>query len=422
MEVTMAHRWQDADANAKRANAPLTIAHVMGYYAPGLGYQENFLPFEQAAAGHKVHIVTGDRYMPHPSYDTVYAPRLGPRMVGTGRHVERGVVIHRLPVRFEFSHRNNPWLAGSVALLDRISPDVVHLHGVTPLCSLRIALSASAVRRHTLVCDHHLCRFNLTPLTFPKRVYYALFRIFLSGLVKRRIRAWLPINEDAERVLREILGIDGDNVHVSRLGVDTAHFRRDPATGAAWRQLHNIDTDTTLVVHAGRLEPRKNLGDLLTAFAKAFPDGGAAALLAIAGEGEKEHVTAVRQCAATLGIQDRVLFPGMQKHDNLPALFNAADVGVWPGDPSVTVVEALGCGLPVVLSDPPGQDYVARCPGAVVISRGDIDTLTAVLTRQARTPSSERAHIACECAGRLGWSAIAADAVACYRQALAHSA
>jgi glycosyltransferase involved in cell wall biosynthesis len=407
--------------DAAARDAKLTIAHVMGYYAPGLGYQENFLPFEQAALGHDVHIVTGDRYMPHPSYETVYAPRLGPRIVGAGTSAERGVTVHRLAVPFEAERRANPWLSGSPALLARLAPDVVHLHGVTPLSSVAVILSAVA-RRCALVCDHHLCRFNMAPFHRVKRIYYALARALYVPLARRRVRAWLPINEDAAGVLADVLGIGDGGVHINRLGVDTARFRRDSALGQAWRQAHGIAPDAPLIVHAGRLENRKGLDRLIAAFARAFPAGSSDAVLALVGDGEAAVQAALRAQADALEISDRVRFPGMLRHEDLPALFNAADAGAWPGDPSITLIEGLGCGLPMIISDPPGLAYVAGCPGVETVQGDGIDPLAAALSRQSGRSADEREAIAAACAARLGWPAIAAESVAIYRAAIAAGA
>ncbi len=71
----------------------------MGYDPPGLGYQENWLPFERQKLGHDAAMVWADRYPPlancaetlgRPVGDR-FPPRAGPAW-------ERGVEIHRLPV------------------------------------------------------------------------------------------------------------------------------------------------------------------------------------------------------------------------------------------------------------------------------------------------------------------------------------
>jgi glycosyltransferase involved in cell wall biosynthesis len=403
------------------ARERLTIAHVMGYYIPGLGYQENFLPFEQASLGHDVHIVTSDRLAPHPSYKTVYEPTVGPRMVGSGTGVERDVTIHRLPVSFELRRHNNPWIRGSASLLDNLAPDIVHLHGVTPWSSLGIIFSRAA-RRHRLVCDHHLCHFNLVPFTQMKRTYYAGFRLFCATAAQRRVGAWLPINEDARDVLQTVLGITEENVIINRLGVDVSHFYPDPVSGRHWRQAHGIPADATLVVQAGRLEPRKKTEDLLTAFALAFPGrSGSDSWLCVAGDGDNEYISALKKQASDVGIAERTRFLPMQPHEILPSLFNAADVGVWPGDVAVTLIEALGCGLPVAIPTKPGLSYVAHCPGAHAFDGGDIDSLASLMARLASTDTASRSQVAHGCADRLGWTTIAAQSVEIYRDVIARS-
>ena len=402
-------------------SSALVIAHVASYYIPGLGYQENFLPFEQAALGHKVHIVTGDRLAPHPSYETVYAPRVGPRLVGQGEQVERGVAIHRLRVGIELKRHNNPWIRGTVALLHQLKPDIVHLHGVTPWSSLRVIFS-SAAKQYALVCDHHLCGFNLMPFTVSRRAYYSAFRRLLARPAQNRMKAWLPINEDAKRVLGNVLGIRGEGVHINRLGADIRRFKRDPMKGEGWRRLRGIPARGKLIVHAGRLEPRKALDTLISAFAAAFPrDDSAEVQLAIVGDGEGGYLDNLKKQAESLQILSRVMFLGMLPHDDLPGLFNAADAGVWPGDPSITLVEAMGCGLPVVLPNDPGTEYAANCPGATSFPNDNIPALAETMVQSAETDDARRSEIAERFAQLLGWPSIAAQSVEIYRSVLAES-
>ena len=398
----------------------LTIVHVTAYYIPGLGYQENFLPFEQGALGHNVHIITGNRLAPHPSYNTVYEPMVGPRKLECGTEVERNVTIHRLSVLIEIRRHNSPWIRGSVSLLNKLGPDIVHLHGVTPWTSLQIMFSPAA-QRHRIVCDHHLCRFNLTPFTVAKRVYYAGFRLFGAPLAQRRVSSWMPINEDAEEVLGTVLGIKGENIVINRLGVDTAHFGRDRKSGLEWRHTHNISLNSTLIVHAGRLEPRKKTEDLLAAFAFMFTEGDKIEKqLILVGDGDPNYIQMLKALAASLNISDSTKFLAMQPHDALPALFNAADIGVWPGDAAITLIEAMGCGLPIVLSAPPGLSYVGQCPGAYIWQDGDAAGLAKILTHLS-FKKPDREDIARNCAEQLSWQSIAVHSLNIYYDVIAQT-
>lgn len=394
----------------------LRIAHVMGYYMPGLGYQENYLPFEQARLGHEVFILASDRYAPHERYDRVYAPRLGPRRVGPGTSRERNVAICRVPTLFEVERRQNPMLAGIAGAVRALDADIVHLHGVSPISTLQVVLSAMPTRA-ILVCDHHLCRFNLEPMTPTKALYYAAFRALVRPIMERRVKAWLPINEDAEMVLRNTLGISRGLIEVSRLGVDTNSFRRHPEAGEEWRRDTGIDANTVLVVHAGRLEPRKRVEDLVWAFARAFR--GDRARLLLAGDGPIDYMSSLSRMVQCLGVEAQVDFIGMQPHDRLPALFNAADLGVWPGDAAITMTEALGCGLPLAIASEPGIHFVGGCPEVVDFRLGDREALAKVLSALGTRNEARRTRIADFVARNLGWPAIARQSIKIYRRALA---
>jgi len=56
----------------------------------------------------------------------------------------------------------------------------------------------------------------------------------------------------------------------------------------------------------------------------------------------------------TLGIRDQTIFHDFADRSELSQIYNAADIGVWPGDPSITVLEALATGLACLL--PVGEE------------------------------------------------------------------
>ncbi|MEA3341571.1 MAG: glycosyltransferase, partial [Chloroflexota bacterium] len=105
------------------------------------------------------------------------------------------------------------------------------------------------------------------------------------------------------------------------------------------------------VLHVGRLSYEKNVDLLLRAFAHIAGDYPAARLT-IAGDGPDRE--ALARLADELGLSERVCFTGFVPHEQLPALYQAADLfatGSTIETQGLVVLEAAACGLPVVAVD-----------------------------------------------------------------------
>ncbi len=77
---------------------------------------------------------------------------------------------------------------------------------------------------------------------------------------------------------------------------------------------------------------------------------------------------------------DRVLFPGLLNYDELPRCYRSADlyVGASHSDgSSISLLEAMGCGLPVLVSDIPGnREWVIPDVNGWLFPDGDAKALT----------------------------------------------
>jgi teichuronic acid biosynthesis glycosyltransferase TuaC len=179
------------------------------------------------------------------------------------------------------------------------------------------------------------------------------------------------------------LGMDAGKIRVHYTGLDQSRFLpRDRAVEKA-----KLGISGPLILSVGALIPRKGQ-DLLIAALPALPD----AMLMLAGKGESE--SDFRALATELGVADRVAFLGSVPHDDLPALFAAADVMALVSASEGLAnawVEALACGTPIIASDvggirelvktPAAGRIVARTPEAVTEAVRDI--LTNPPTRDA---------------------------------------
>jgi glycosyltransferase involved in cell wall biosynthesis len=138
-------------------------------------------------------------------------------------------------------------------------------------------------------------------------------------------------------------------------GVDTTVFT--PRQGDSADQ-------TPHLLFVGRLARQKGVDVLLDAIAALRHQPWQ---LTIVGDGP-ERAPLARQ-AAQLGLAHRVHFLGWVQREDLPAVYRASDLFVFPshdeGMPNV-VLEAMASGLPIVATRVPGNDELIRDNGALV--------------------------------------------------------
>lgn len=176
------------------------------------------------------------------------------------------------------------------------------------------------------------------------------------------------------------LGMEADTIRVHYTGVDLDRFAPQDRAEAKTR----FHLEGPVVLCVGNLITRKGQ-DLLI---RALPDLPGVTLLLV---GHGPDRAAYQALAADLGVAGRVGFLGAVPHEDLPAIYNAADVMALPSASEGLAnawVEALACGTPIAISDvggarelltdPQAGRIVERTPEALVV------TLRAML---AQTPN-----------------------------------
>lgn len=189
------------------------------------------------------------------------------------------------------------------------------------------------------------------------------------------------------------LGLPGERIRVHHTGVDQSAFR--PADRAAAKAA--LGVAGPLVVSVGNLIPLKGHALLIDAMA-GLPD----VTLLIAGRGSEQAALAARIDAAGLG--DRVRLLGPLPHDQLPALFAAADVMAAPSSSEGLAnvwVEALACGTPIVITDVGGaREVVDRRVAGRLVERDPFAIAEGI--REVLDDPQPQAEVA-EAAARFTW-------------------
>ena len=194
---------------------------------------------------------------------------------------------------------------------------------------------------------------DLSFVHFPE-VYPEVLVNYLNKVVPWSVARATHILADSEATKQDLLAIwqvPDEKVSVLYSGVSEAFVRvEDMGRITAVRQKYHLG-DKPYLLSIGTVQPRKNYQMLIQAFAPLtdkFPHN-----LYIAG-GKGWLYDEMMAEVEKQGIADRVRFIGFVDDEDLPTLYSAADLYLFPSiyeGFGLPMLEAMACGVPVIASD-----------------------------------------------------------------------
>jgi len=258
--------------------------------------------------------------------------------------------------------------------------DVVHLHYPFFGSAFPVAIMTKIAKKRCVVSWH--MRAQAERRAVVRGALFFLHRIFEEPIIKRLADAICVSSSDYAKVLK----LPKKKVITVPFGVDDRRFTQKRNT--VLRTGKNISDDTCVFLFVGgmdRAHAFKGVSLLLHAFAKISP--AADTKLWFVGGGDLKEV--YEDLARELGIAHRVVFWGSVPFEDLPGIYQAADVHVLP---SVSGAEAYGLvtceagasGIPSIVSALPGvRSLVVDRETGLHVKPGDIMNLSEALLRPA---------------------------------------
>lgn len=205
------------------------------------------------------------------------------------------------------------------------------------------------------------------------------FRALMPGSVARSERV-IALSESVKADIIRILGTPPHKIEVIYLGKGEK-FRPIPEQDILDRIRKKYGLNRKTILFVGLIEPGKNLPTLIRAYAtlKGLHQEYDLVLAGKMGSGYPDAL----QCATDCGVRDHVLFPGFIPDDELPELYNLAEVYVhttlYEGF-GLPVLEAMSCGTPVITSNRSSLPEIAG-GAALLVDPGNVEEMAAAMHR-----------------------------------------
>lgn len=355
----------------------MKIVIVTAFYSEGMGYSENSLPKAFVNLGHEVHVLTSEYnvYGNEAGYKETYETFLGASKQPIGIFEDSGYKVYRQPSKNLFGYI---YIKDMFERIKAIDPDIVHVTEIASLNAFRLA-SLKLQFRFKLFAETHQHMSVVKPyLKNPdgntvKKILFKLTRTLPTYIASRVVERCYAIAPDCVDVAHKFYGLPLEKIKLQPLGTDTILFSPVNSQPSIEKrrlkrsQLGYNDKDV-VCIYTGRFSKDKDPLLLAQAIDKLFNEGIHIKGLFI-GEGiQKDEILSYNNTQVI----------SFMKHKDLADYYRAADIGCWPKQESMSMLDGASSGLALVVSHKIGE--IERVIGnGDVYNEGDVDSLAKTL-------------------------------------------
>lgn len=214
-------------------------------------------------------------------------------------------------------------------------------------------------------------------------------RVAVAGL--KRAHEIIAISHYTKQTIIDALYYPADRITVIPRAVDGETFR-PLAVPDDFRRRYELPRDAQIVLYVGSEDPRKNLRTLIEAFSRVLAYHPTAVLVKAGAVHFAQQAAQIHERVQALGIAANVRFIDRLPDADLPLLYNAADLFVFPSlfeGFGLPALEAMACGRPVIAADATSLPEVVGNAGLLFDPRS-VDELTDRIVRLLDHPDQRR--------------------------------
>jgi glycosyltransferase involved in cell wall biosynthesis len=216
---------------------------------------------------------------------------------------------------------------------------------------------------------------DLTPTLFP-HTFSSMAVVSHKLLLPRTLKTADKIITDSNSTKNDLINyfnIPEEKIRVILLAADEKFKPLSNKEIKEAKQKYSLNFP--FILYVGTLEPRKNIPSLIKAFYK-LKKKNLQYKLVIAGKRGWKYKE-IFETIDKLNLQNDVVFTGYVSDEDLPALYNAADLFVYPSiyeGFGLPPLEAMACGTPAITSNTSSLPEVVGDAG-IMVDPPDVDGL-----------------------------------------------
>lgn len=194
----------------------------------------------------------------------------------------------------------------------------------------------------------HDVGFKRYPSLYKKIQYY--YHDLTMRVIRRRADKIITISEFSKAEIINFYQVAADRIIVIPLGYDQDKYNETVITSDAVLEKYKITQP--YVLYVGRLEKKKNIGNMVKAFAYAKAHNHDLKLV-LAGNAGNEY-EAIKNIITEYKLETEILLPGYIDEVDLPIVIKMAAIFLFPTlyeGFGLPILQAMAVGTPVITSD-----------------------------------------------------------------------
>lgn len=321
----------------------MKIVMICEFYNENLEYQENLLAKFYRQAGHSVTVITSTFESVFDYYQDRHDSNVKPSVA----FLDTAKIIR---LRYKYNLFNKVRRYTSIyGILQDEAPDLIFVHDIIPNLT-EIAKYAKRNDNCKVIMDYHADFSNSGANWLSIKILHGVIRKYFLRRARPFIKKIYPVVPDGAEFLNKVYGISYSEMELLPLGTDLEYGRSVVAEGARSqiRADLGIPPDALVVFTGGKLSPLKMTERLIEAVRVLGRPDIHLIIVGDADGADADYAAAIRRQA---GSTAHVHMVGWQDKRGVYRHLAAADIAVFPASQSVLWQQAVGMGLPLIVSE-----------------------------------------------------------------------